>query len=204
MMGLVIAVIILLLLWNLPLGVDAEYSEEGPALKAVAGKLSIPVYPREKKEKKDKRTPKEKKPKDETPKPKEKRGGKISFFKELLGTGLGMLGALRRKLRMEQLTLHLTVGGAGDDPAAAAIVYGRAWAAIGGLTPLLEKNFEIHQRDIQAAIDFSERENVIYAHGRITLKLGDILIIAVYYGIRALKIYMNYKKGGNEHGTSHQ
>lgn len=203
MIGLGITVLVLILLWNLPLGVDAEYSEAGAVVKAVAGKLSVVLYPREKKVKKEKE-PKKKKPKEKSDAPKEKKGGKITFFKELLGVGFRMLSGIRRKLRMEQLTLHLTVGGAGDDPASAAILYGRAWAAIGALTPILENTFDIRQRDIAAAIDFSEPENVIYARGRITLKLGDILVIAVYYGLRALKIYMNYKKGGNEHGTSHQ
>lgn len=202
MIGAVIAVLILILLWNLPLGVDAEYSEDGPVVKAVAGKVSVLVYPREKKEKKEKEPKKQSKEKPQ--KPKEKKGGKIAFFKELLGVGLRMLNAIRRKIKMQRLTLHLTVGGAGDDPASSAILYGRAWAAIGALTPVLEKTFDIHQRDVQAAIDFSQVENMIYAHGRITLKLGDILLIAVYYGIGALKIYMNYKKGGKEHGTSHQ
>lgn len=204
MIGPVIAILVLILLWKLPLGVDAEYSEAGPIIKAVAGKVSILVYPREKKEKQEKEQTKERKLKEKSDKPKEKKGGKISLFKDLLGLGLRALNTIRRKIRMENLTLHLTVGGAGDDPASSAILYGRAWAAIGALTPVLEKTFEIRERDIGAAIDFSERENVIYAHGRFTLKLGDILIIAVYYGIRVLKIYMNYKKGGKEYGTSHQ
>ena len=119
MIGLGITVLILILLWNLPLGVDAEYSEEGPVVKAVLGKISVLIFPREKKDK-TKEPKKEKKPKDKSPKPMEKKGGKITFFKELLGIGLRMLGAVRRKLRMEQLTLHLTVGGGGDDPASAA------------------------------------------------------------------------------------
>lgn len=201
MIGVGITVLILVLLWNLPLGVDAKYSEEGPVVKAVAGKLSFLVYPREKKEKPEKEPKKERQ---NTPQPGEKKGSKLSFFKELLGVGLRMLNAIRRKIRMESLTLHLTVGGAGDDPASSAILYGRAWAAIGALIPVLENTFQIQSRDISASIDFSEPENVVYAQGRITLKLGDILVIAVYYGIRALKLYLNYKKGGKEYGTSHQ
>ena len=201
MIGLGIALLIVILLWNLPLGIDGEYSQSGAVVKLVAGKLSILVYPRDKKEK----IPKEKKNQQAKEKTEQtKRGGKILLFRELLGVALRALNCLRKKIRMETLTLHLTLGGAGDDPAGAAILYGRAWAAIGALTPLLEQTFTISKRDIQVAIDFSEHETVIYARGRITLKLGDILYIAVYYGISALRIYFKHKKGGTEHGTPHQ
>lgn len=208
MIALIVLLVILVALWNLPLGVDAEYSHQGPVVKAVAGPFSFLLYPREKKaEKKPKeKQSKEKKPEAEK-KPEEqadKKGGKIAFFRELLGLGLQALGHIRRKLRLNMLTIHLTVGGAGEDPAASAILYGRAWAAIGALVPLLEHTFVIGRRDIQAAVDFTEPDNNIYAHGNLTMKLGDILCIAVYYGVRGLKIYLNHKKGGNEHGTSHQ
>ena len=51
------------------------------------------------------------------------------------------LGDLRRKLRVEVLVLHVTLGG--SDPAKAAILYGRAWALIGMLNPKLEQLFVI-------------------------------------------------------------
>jgi hypothetical protein len=35
--------------------------------------------------------------------------------------------------------------------------------------------------------------------------VGDILWIAIFYGIRGLKLFLNHKKkGGKKHGTSNQ
>lgn len=57
---------------------------------------------------------------------------------QLLDIVLDTLGDLRRKLRVNELTLYVRIGGS-DDPAKAAMGYGRAWAAIGAITPSLER-----------------------------------------------------------------
>ncbi len=132
-------------------------------------------------------------------------GGKIAFFKELLGIGLSALNCIRRKLIMKDLVLYLTVGGQGEDAAKAAILYGRAWAAVGALTPVLEKTFHIKNRDIQVNIDFLQPENVIYAKATILFRIGDILWIALNHGFRAGIAFLKQKRKGRKHnGTSHQ
>ena len=66
------------------------------------------------------------------------------------------LGNLRRKLRVEVLVLHVTLDG--SDPAKAAMLYGRVWAALGALTPKLEQLFVIKKRDIQPILDYNEKK----------------------------------------------
>lgn len=192
----------------IPVGVTAVYDQGGPRVDAVAGPVRLRLYPRppkppreEKPKKKEKTAPNP----SQEPEEKQPLGGKLPLFRELIGLVLEAQAALRNKLRIRELTLHLTVGGKGDDPAAAAIGYGSAWAAIGNLMPLLERAFRIEQRDIAPQVDFTTQETTVYAKATAVISVGAILRMGVYYGLRGLKIYRRYaKKGGNDHGTSNQ
>lgn len=234
-MVLAVIILILVLICLIPMGARAVYSVDGPEVKVVVGPLSFLVYPRPEKEKTPKQLEKEElkarekaekkaqkaaekqKKKEEkkaqkeaekafgVKKPKEPIGGKIEFFKQLLGLGLNALGCIKRKLILKDLKLYLTVGAKGDDAAKGAITYGRAWAAVGALIPVLENTFRIKKRDIQVNLDYFSEKNVIYAQGTIIFLVGDILWIAIYYGVRALKLLLKQKrKGRKQHGTSHQ
>lgn len=123
-------------------GCNGEYQESGATVVARLGPVRILLYPRADTEKTDEAQKKEKPSKEhstlEPPKPK---GGKLSAFRELLGLIIQAQADLRNKLRIRELTLYLTVGGKGDNPAAAGILTGSAWAALGGLIPLLESSF---------------------------------------------------------------
>lgn len=235
MIVLLVIVLLLVLLCITPVGAKVFYSAEGPKVYVKAGPVSILVFPRPKKEKTPKQLEKEekkaaekaekkaqkaaenKKKREEkkekaaaekaagVKKPKEPIGGKIEFFKELLGVGLSALGCIKRKLIMKDLVLYLTVGGQGEDAAKAALLYGRAWAAVGALTPVLENTFHIKNRDIQVGIDFLNPDNVVYAEASILFRIGDLLWIAINHGVRALIILLkNKRKGRNKNGTSHQ
>ena len=87
--------------------------------------------------------------------------------------GVQTLGDLRRKLRVEVLTLFVYFGG-GDDPAKNAIAYGRAWAVIGSITPLLDQLFVIQKRRIEPR--FAPQEDKLRVEGRIVLTLSLIHI----------------------------
>ena len=52
--------------------------------------------------------------------------GGVDGILQLLDIVLDTLGDLRRKLRVNELTLYVHIGGS-DDPAKAAMGYGRAW-----------------------------------------------------------------------------
>lgn len=217
-MGWVIFFLILFLLAILPLGASVKYDQDGPLVRILAGPIRFTVFPRKKKPKKEDRAPekvkngnKDKKGAAAVPaeaetvpaKPKgdpEKKGGSLLDFLPLVRVGLDFLGDLRRKLRIDVLYLKLTM--AGDDPCDLAVNYGRTWAIVGDLFPLLERCFVIKKRDIQIQCDFTASETLVTARLDITITLGRIIALAVRYGVRALveflKISKSRKGGANK------
>lgn len=203
-LGILLGLLVALCL--LPVGVQVKYDAGGAEARAVCGPVSLRLYPKKKKSVCGK-----KKEKSDSLKAKAgqshklKIGGALPLFRELLGTGLELLGCIRRKLTVKNLYMDLTVGGQGDDPAGAAILYGRAWAAVGALTPVMENTFRIKNRDVQVQIDFSATENRLYCEACVLFLLGDLLWMAVHYGFRMLTIFMKHRKKGRiKHGTSNQ
>lgn len=198
--------ILAFLLGRLPVSVTGEYKADGPEVVARLGPIKIQLYPGKKTEKET--THKEEPPKEKAPtENKRTNGGKIGPFRELLGLILQAQADIRNKLRIRELTLYLTVGGKGDDPASAGILTGSAWAALGGLIPLLESGFRIEDRDIQVSVDFLTEETVLYAKATAAISLGAGIRLVGYYGLQGLKWYRKQKqkqKGGNEYGTSNQ
>ena len=211
-MGIWIAGAILLALAVLPLGVRIRYNDAGFVLKVIAGPLKITVIPGRKKPKKQKVKQKKQKavqtaesagseerpPQPPKAQPEQKeRGGSLTRFLPLVKLGLKFLGDFRRKLRLDNLYLRLIL--AGDDPCDLAVNYGRIWAAVGNLMPQLERLFVIKQRDIQVECDFTATELCVVAHLDITITLGWLLVLALYYGIRILFELLSMKrKGGGD------
>ena len=209
-MGWLIAFGILFLLAILPLGASVKYNADGPLVKIIAGPIRFTVFPLKKKEKEPKKEKpkKEKKSKQEpaaedskktavSEEEKKEKGGSLLDFLPLVQVALDFLGDFRRKLRLNRLELKLIM--AADDPCDLAVNYGRAWAAVGNLFPLLERAFVIKKRDIEVECDFTASETLVIARLDITITLGRIVALAVRYGIRALREYlkiMKLRKGG--------
>ena len=210
-MGWLITLGILTLLAVLPLGVSIRYDENGAVVRVIAGPVKITLFPRPKKDKKPKKkkktekTPESKPAKQETPKektagqeePKKKSGGSVTDFLPLLKIVLDMLGAFRRRLRLNVLELKLVM--AADDPCDLAVNYGRAWAAVGNLMPRLERVFVIKKRNIEVECDFEAAKTLITAQLDLTITLGRILATVVVYGVKALIEFLkikNKRKGG--------
>ena len=218
-MGWLITFGILFLLAILPLGVSVKYDEAGAVVKVIAGPVRITVFPRPKKERKEKKPKKADKKSQPEPvkvenaaesakaeapaqtakkeKPAQKSGGPITDFLPLLQIALDMLGAFRRKLRVNMLELKLIM--AADDPCDLAVNYGRAWAAVGNLMPRLERVFVIKKRSIEVECDFETSQTRITARLDLTITLGRIIATAVLYGVKALIEFLkikNKRKGG--------
>ena len=196
-MGWIIAFCILFLLAILPLGASVLYDADGPRVRVVAGPLKIQVFPMKKKAKKDK--PKKEKPKpakaakaEKKPAPKPQTGGSWTDFLPLVRLALDLLNDLRRKLRVNELKLHLTM--AGDDPCDLAVNYGRMNASLAALIAQLVRFVVIKKRDVRIDCDFTASETVILARLDLTITLGRILSIAAVYGVRGLKTFLNIKK----------
>ena len=202
-MGWLITLGILVLLAILPLGAAVRYNSEGLVLKLIAGPLRIGILPKKKKEPKEetkeskKKTAKTKKPAQKpVDKPKEK-GGPVTDFLPIVQTVLQLLNSFRKKLRIKRLEMKLIL--AGDDPCDLAVNYGKAWAALGNLMPQLERCFVIKKRDLEVECDFESSETRIIARADVTITLGWLLGILVWYGVRAVKQYIqinNKRKGG--------
>lgn len=197
-MGWLITLAILVILAWLPLGAAVRYNDSGLMLKIIAGPARIQILPKKKAQKKEK-PKKEKKPakpaaaagKAADPKQEEK-GGALTDFLPLVKTVLDLLNAFRKKLRINHLYLKLIL--AGDDPCDLAVNYGRANAAMGNLLPQLERCFVIKKRDIEIECDFESAETVIIARADVTITLGRLLGILVWYGVKALKQYLSIQK----------
>lgn len=207
-MGWVIFFAVVLLLAILPLGVFVSYDEDGVVVKIVAGPVKITLFPRPKKEKKSEKKSKKKtsaSPAEQLPKPpqppkqipEKKKGGSWTDFLPLVQVALDFLGSFRRKLRIDQLELKLTM--AGDDPCDLAINYGRAWAAVGNLMPQVERLFVIKKRNIEVACDFTTSQTLVKFRSEATITLGRLVSLAVVYGIRVFREFWKIKtkrKGG--------
>ena len=199
-MTLLVIFAVLVLIGCIPVGVDARYSADGVFLTAKLGPFRLQLLPQKPKEKPKKRKPQQKQPK-KTPakaEPQEKKpnpllSGGVDGLTQLLDLAFDTLGDLRRKLRVNELTLYVLIGGA-DDPAKAAMGYGRAWAAIGAITPSLERLFVIKKRDIRPALDYTISNTQIDAHLATTITIGRSLALALRAGIRFLKILNERKK----------
>ena len=194
--------LLLILLGFLRIGAAAEYSAEGYWVAVKAGPFSFKILPKPEKPKKPQKEKKKKKEKPKEEKPKEaehheqpkKKGGKLPMFKELLGLAIEAQKGLRRKLIIRELTLRLTVGGGGEDPAKSAILYGQAWAAIGNLWTVLERVFIIKNPDVQADIDFLTPEHTVYAKATLDITLGGALKLGIRYGLKAMGILLRQRK----------
>ena len=207
-MGWVIFFAVVLLLAILPLGVFVSYDEDGVVVKIVVGPVKITLFPRPKKEKKSEKKSKKKtsaSPAEQLPKPpqppkqipEKKKGGSWTDFLPLVQVALDFLGSFRRKLRINQLDLKLTM--AGDDPCDLAVNYGRAWAAVGNLMPQLERLFVIKKRNIEVACDFTASQTLVKFRSEATITLGRLVSLAVVYGIRVFREFWKIKtkrKGG--------
>ena len=199
-MTLLVIFAVLVLIGCIPVGVDARYSADGVFLTAKLGPFLLQLLPQKPKKKPKKRKPQQKQPK-KTPakaEPQEKKpnpllSGGVDGLMQLLDLAFDTLGDLRRKLRVNELTLYVLIGGA-DDPAKAAMGYGRAWAAIGAITPSLERLFVIKKRDIRPALDYTISNTQIDAHLVTTITIGRSLALALRAGIRFLKILNKRQK----------
>ena len=211
-MGWLIALGILVLLAIIPVGVSLIYCSDGLMLSLLLGLFKIRILPQkaaknkpEKKEKKEKKK-KEKKPSKDKKKPnnhiskpaeKKKSGGKVTDFIPLVKIGVRFLNSFRRKLRVHRLELNYIM--AGGDPCDMALGYGKAWEAVGNITPYLDRMFVIRKRDVQVQCDFVESAPTIYARLDISITIGRAIGIAVKYGVLALIEFIkikNKRKGG--------
>lgn len=205
-MGWLVALGILVLLAMLPLGIRFRYNDAGAHLAACVGPIRISILPAKKKKTQKQQKQKKKQPrkekssgvqkKAESEKPMEK-GGSWTDFLPLLKVVLDFLGRFLKKIRVDHLELKLIL--AGDDPCDLAVNYGKAWAAVGSLMPMLERVFTIRKRNVEVECDFMGNSTTVIAGANITISLGRLLVLTGRLAFRSLREYLKIKqkrKGG--------
>ena len=128
---------------------------------------------------------------------KKKSGGSIYDFLPIVDLVLDFIAAFGRKLRVNQLQLKLIL--AGGDPSDLAVNYGRGWAVLGNLMPLLEKAFVIQKRNLEVECDFLADKTTVLARLDLSITIGRILSLLTIRGIpilRELLKLMKLRKGG--------
>lgn len=196
-MGWLVALAVAVLLAVVPLGISAGYDSGGAWAYIIAGPVRVKIYPRPKKSKDvHARRKKVQDPKNTPARTKSGAGGSIKDFTPVARLILELLSDFRRKLRVERLELNVILSG--DDPCDLATNYGKAWAALGGLWPQLERLFVIKKRDVRVQCDFEALETLVKARLDLTITLGRLLALGGRYGLRILKEFMTLKnkKGG--------
>ena len=184
--------LILLLIGQIRIGGEAEYSETGVLVCIRIGPLRFTAYPAKKKTQSE--PPKEKTAAPDGEKSlKEKVGGTLSLLRELLPLAAEAAGELKRKIRIDLLVLHLTWASK-DDPAAAAMGYGAANAAIGMIYPIFDQNFKIKESDVGVALDYEAEQPLVYVKAILTLTISQGVSFVIRYGIKALSIWMKGRK----------
>ena len=192
-MGWLIALVVIAAILFCPLGVRAIYRQDDSGVWLLVGPFHFRVYPARDKKKKNQNASEKKEKKNLF------KGGRYSDFLPVARAVYRFLEELRRKVLVKRLELKVVL--AGDDPADLAINYGKAWAALGNVTPHLERLFIIKRRNLEVECDFTAEETLIYARIDAYITLMRAVHLLSKHGIKLIKEIMELKKlrkGGTE------
>lgn len=188
----------LVLLSQIRLGGHAAYTAEGVSVVILAGPVRVRVFPPDP-NKKQKKGKKREKPAAAEKHEKKQQGGTLGRLMELLPAVSEAAGALKRRIRVDHL--NLTVIWGAEDAASAAIGYGRAYAALGIIVPLLENNFKVKKCDIRAEVDYGRTVPEVTADAAITMTLGQLISFVMVYGGKLLS---NWSRSGKRLATKQE
>ncbi len=192
LLALLITAAILGILLLLRFGLRVAYSAEDLRIWLCISRLRIRIYSsakkkalKEKKSKTNNAKEKKKKKKPEKQDSEKKVGKKRSLGEilALISEAGGILARLIRRIRVEELRGHIVA--AGPDAAAAAIAYGRIWAAVGTLHALLDNLVTLRRFAVDVSLDYSAEK--IRAEGTAEIGFRNLYILAAVLGlVRAL------------------
>lgn len=103
------------------------------------------------------------------------------------------LGRTRRGIRVQPLTVSVTLGGAAD-PAETAQVYGLLHAGIWTVMPVLEELLDIRDPGIHLGLDFDAPETEARGCVGVSIRIGTLLAVALGVGIPALRWLSAFQK----------
>ena len=200
---IILGILILLaaLLSRLRLGVRLTWEPGSLTAEATVGPVHIQLYPPAPRKKKSSKP--EPAAKEAPQQPQKKRS---SFpkptaddlrlaLKTLLPPLRKALDRTRRGIRITPMEISVTVGG-GEDPAAAAQLYGQLHAVVWTVMPALEQLVRIPDPAIHVGIDFDADATVSSGKVGIFLTLGTLISVALGIGVPVIKFLAGYMKRG--------
>lgn len=196
--GVIVGIITLIML--IPVGADIAFEDSELRISAKACGVLMQIYPKppeeEKKPKKAKKPKKPKAPKAEQL-PEEKKPLKLPNFNkeellELARAGLGAIGKFGRKINVDRFLLHYTA--AGNDPYDTAMNFAYVNAALSILSPMCRERFEVKNSSVRTEVDFTKDSMELDFGLAMTIRIGQMMGIAIETGIKALRILMRNKK----------
>ena len=199
LIGLALLAAALWLLGQVRLGGGGEYRAEGLFLWLRVGPWRITVFPlgkkRPKKRKKERRAaakPGQAPPPPAPPAPlRERIGGAVEYARALLPIALEAAGRVKGKLRVDRLSLEVTVGAA--NPADAAMGYGRASAALGAAWGALNEAFLLRDARACVKVDYNAPKTTVYALADLSLKVGQAVWLGLYFGIKGMRAFLRVR-----------
>lgn len=194
-----VLLIVLAVLWLISLirvGARVRYGAEGLFLWVLAGPVKLRLLPAKPKAKKPKKEKKKKEPpnlaEQHKKEPGDGRPGTLSRLLKLLPVVGEACGALKRKIRIDDLELELIWGG--SDPAAIALGYGQANAALGMIWPILDNNFKVKRHSFQVGMDYGRAQPGVELTAALTFTIGQLVALGIHYGVKALVTWIRSGK----------
>ena len=206
MLPLIIIFSILILLMLLRFGVIIEYGDEGFRFWGKIGFISFRLDKKET-EKQRKKVVKEIEKTEKKIMP-----GSLNEFLILFKSIKTLLGRLKRRLLIKELTLNYV--SASENPADTAILYGAAHAVYNTVIPVLESHFRIKHKDLDASANFDAIEPKIYIKVILSIAVWEIIYVvsAIFPVIAGIfkkvpkstnnKRKSTERKDGHEYGKS--
>lgn len=189
---------VLLLLSLIRVGARVEYDESGLTLFVKVCGISVRVFPMKKKE----RARRVRGEKMEETGPAGKKGGSFELVKELLPVVVDALGGLKRRISIDEIQIDLLWSL--SDPAACAVGFGAAHAAIGMIWLLIEQNFHVKEHRVTTAVDFEQGRPTVCILAQATLRLGQLAVWSARSAVRSGKIYRSVSKKQETNMTKQQ
>ena len=197
-----ILIVLAVLICRTRIGVRVRFGEAPVSAVLTLGPLRIPLTGEEKKEREQ--PPKKAKKKEKTPETPPKKKAASRFPKvtaadvkeaaERLWPPLKKaLGRTRRSVRVDPMTVSVTIGAA-DDPAAGAETYGWASGAMFSIMPALEELVRIPEPSVHIGLDFDSAATRVRGDVGVSLRIGTLIAAAFGVGIPALQWLSSLKK----------
>lgn len=133
---------------------------------------------------------------DKAPTEKQKKGGALDLVRAALPLVRPALAGVKKRLTIDDLELFVTWRS--DDPADAAIGYGRASAALGALWALVDDNFKVKKSRLGCRADFGDGRSEVYASAALSLNLWKTLTLGVPLLVRFLRNYTRLKRARDD------